>query len=316
MVTLALHRHTSSLTCNLLWMSHLLRVNILGQRTYRVREDQLIQRHRMAIEEGRLAHPGFYQKHHLMHAVYHVEDVHVLTSHAYIPNNRTVNYRSYRVTGQSQPNTSREHARRSPRREASPISATSKGSTTALQFRNFEFNPEKKVESPNSSDTRMVQEHPRKRLSPRNSSVRHRRRNSIRDQSPSAREQDRRLVADSKESSSENEIIEMELGKKDSTVLLFSRKPEEKIRNPERVNLDRRNLNECPILKDEERLKLLNYQYNNIRVIKHLENLPNLIFLDLYNNKVEVSFHSFWLHLKRDISIKDKNCTQSSRHIC
>ena len=36
----------------------------------------------------------------------------------------------------------------------------------------------------------------------------------------------------------------------------------------------------------EQRLRLLNFQNNNIRLIQNLENLPNLIFLDLYNNKI------------------------------
>ena len=36
----------------------------------------------------------------------------------------------------------------------------------------------------------------------------------------------------------------------------------------------------------ELRLRLLNFQNNGIRAIQNLENLPNLIFLDLYNNKL------------------------------
>lgn len=68
--------------------------------------------------------------------------------------------------------------------------------------------------------------------------------------------------------------------------LVVFRTQEEKTRNPERLNLDRRQLDVCPLLKNEQRLRLLNYQNNNIRVISNLENLPNLIFLDLYNNKL------------------------------
>ena len=68
--------------------------------------------------------------------------------------------------------------------------------------------------------------------------------------------------------------------------LVVFRTQEEKARNPERLNLDRRQLDVCPLLKNEQRLRLLNYQNNNIRVISNLENLPNLIFLDLYNNKL------------------------------
>eukprot|EP01038_Epipyxis_sp_PR26KG_P016459 gene16459-22450_t len=69
-------------------------------------------------------------------------------------------------------------------------------------------------------------------------------------------------------------------------VLVVCRTPEERIRNPERLNLDRRQLEVCPLLEQEQRLRLLNFQNNSIRCIQNLENLPNLIFLDLYNNKI------------------------------
>ena len=58
------------------------------------------------------------------------------------------------------------------------------------------------------------------------------------------------------------------------------------MKNPERLNLDRRQLNHCPVLHNEQRLRLLNYQHNTISHIQNMENLPNLIFLDLYSNKV------------------------------
>ena len=74
--------------------------------------------------------------------------------------------------------------------------------------------------------------------------------------------------------------------KSHSDVLVVFRTPEERLRNPERLNLDRRHLDACPLLEHEQRLRLLNYQNNNIRVIQNIENLPNLIFLDLYNNKL------------------------------
>ncbi|GMH57598.1 hypothetical protein TrST_g3978 [Triparma strigata] len=56
--------------------------------------------------------------------------------------------------------------------------------------------------------------------------------------------------------------------------------------NPERLNLDRRKLTQCPILENEERIRLLNYQNNRISSIGNLNNLGNLIFLDLYNNHI------------------------------
>ncbi len=68
--------------------------------------------------------------------------------------------------------------------------------------------------------------------------------------------------------------------------LVVFRTPDERLRNPERLNLDRRQLDSCPILEQEQRLRLLNYQNNMIKQISNLENLPNLIFLDLYNNQI------------------------------
>jgi len=68
--------------------------------------------------------------------------------------------------------------------------------------------------------------------------------------------------------------------------LVVFRTTEERLRNPERLNLDRRQLEVCPLLEQEQRLRLLNFQNNSIRSIQNLENLPNLIFLDLYNNKI------------------------------
>ena len=69
--------------------------------------------------------------------------------------------------------------------------------------------------------------------------------------------------------------------------LFVYRSPEERISNPERLNLDRRHLTTCPVLKAEERIRLLNYQNNYIVEVTNLSRLPNLIFLDLYNNRIE-----------------------------
>lgn len=60
-----------------------------------------------------------------------------------------------------------------------------------------------------------------------------------------------------------------------------------KASNPERLNLDRRNLPVLPLLEGEHMLRLLNLQNNSIRRIENLINLPNLIFLDLYNNRID-----------------------------
>mmetsp|Transcript_19686 Transcript_19686/g.21386 ORF Transcript_19686/g.21386 Transcript_19686/m.21386 type:complete len:902 (+) Transcript_19686:58-2763(+) len=92
------------------------------------------------------------------------------------------------------------------------------------------------------------------------------------------------LVPISEEMPSDGIIFAKIRGQADSLVIF--RTPEERLRNPERLNLDRRQLEFCPILEQEHRLRLLNYQNNHITQITNLENLPNLIFLDLYNNHI------------------------------
>lgn len=70
-------------------------------------------------------------------------------------------------------------------------------------------------------------------------------------------------------------------------VLVVYRKPSERNTNPERLNLDRRELQQIPLLEGEEKLRLLNYQHNFIVKIENLLSLPNLIFLDLYSNQIK-----------------------------
>jgi len=72
-----------------------------------------------------------------------------------------------------------------------------------------------------------------------------------------------------------------------SSTLVVLRTAEERALNPERLNLDKRGLSLCPLVENEPRLRLLNYQNNQITKICNLGNLPNLIFLDFYNNKIE-----------------------------
>ena len=71
-------------------------------------------------------------------------------------------------------------------------------------------------------------------------------------------------------------------------VLVVYRKVSERNANPERLNLDRKELNQVPILKHEERLKMLNLQHNHIKKIEKLAPLPNLIFLDFSYNEIKV----------------------------
>ncbi|CBJ27201.1 Hypothetical leucine rich repeat protein [Ectocarpus siliculosus] len=70
-------------------------------------------------------------------------------------------------------------------------------------------------------------------------------------------------------------------------VLLVRRSEDAKKRSPERLNLHRRWLTSCPIIQGDNRLRLLNYQNNLITKITNLANLPNLIFIDLYNNVID-----------------------------
>eukprot|EP00968_Pinguiococcus_pyrenoidosus_P028308 scaffold7760_cov286-Pinguiococcus_pyrenoidosus.AAC.4 len=70
-------------------------------------------------------------------------------------------------------------------------------------------------------------------------------------------------------------------------LLVVQRTEEARKANPERLNLDRRQLTSCPMLHHEQHLKLLNYQNNYISKVTGLGGLSKLIFLDLYNNCIE-----------------------------
>ncbi|XP_064838006.1 leucine-rich repeat-containing protein 49-like [Oncorhynchus masou masou] len=56
--------------------------------------------------------------------------------------------------------------------------------------------------------------------------------------------------------------------------------------SPERLDLDRRGLEECPLLEGMGRLRLLNCQHNLITHIHNLSHLRHLAFLDLYDNHI------------------------------
>ncbi|KAJ7994939.1 hypothetical protein DPEC_G00254730 [Dallia pectoralis] len=56
--------------------------------------------------------------------------------------------------------------------------------------------------------------------------------------------------------------------------------------SPERLDLDRRGLEECPLLEGRDRLRLLNFQHNQIMHIQNLSHLRRLVFLDLYDNHI------------------------------
>eukprot|EP00903_Cladosiphon_okamuranus_P021119 g19400.t1 len=73
----------------------------------------------------------------------------------------------------------------------------------------------------------------------------------------------------------------------DGGVLMVRRNEEQKKKSPERLNLHRRRLRSCPVVQGDTRLRLLNYQNNLISKVTNVANLPNLIFLDLYNNNID-----------------------------
>ncbi|XP_070762610.1 leucine-rich repeat-containing protein 49 [Enoplosus armatus] len=54
----------------------------------------------------------------------------------------------------------------------------------------------------------------------------------------------------------------------------------------QRIDLDRRSLEECPQLGIMDELQLLNLQHNLITVIQHLSRLQHLVFLNLYDNHI------------------------------
>lgn len=70
-------------------------------------------------------------------------------------------------------------------------------------------------------------------------------------------------------------------------LLVARRSSKARERSPEHLHLDRRQLGRCPVLEEEGMLRLVNYQNNCIARIEHLNGLPHLAFLDLYDNKIQ-----------------------------
>lgn len=70
-------------------------------------------------------------------------------------------------------------------------------------------------------------------------------------------------------------------------LLVARRSSKARERSPEHLHLDRRQLGRCPVLEEEGMLRLVNYQNNCIARIEHLDGLPHLAFLDLYDNKIQ-----------------------------
>ncbi|XP_065683856.1 leucine-rich repeat-containing protein 49-like isoform X1 [Hydra vulgaris] len=62
---------------------------------------------------------------------------------------------------------------------------------------------------------------------------------------------------------------------------------EAKKADPKKLDLSRKELTVCPLVKGEDNLRLLNLQHNVIRKIEHLSIFTKMIYLDLYNNLIE-----------------------------
>ncbi|XP_053320280.1 leucine-rich repeat-containing protein 49 [Spea bombifrons] len=77
------------------------------------------------------------------------------------------------------------------------------------------------------------------------------------------------------------------LSKPEQGCPVVRRSSEEKAANPDKLNLERRRLEVCPVMEGEEQLRLLYLQHNFISKIQNLSSLQRLIFLDLYDNQIE-----------------------------
>ena len=51
--------------------------------------------------------------------------------------------------------------------------------------------------------------------------------------------------------------------------------------------ISRRKLEKVPVLQGEEELRLLNFQHNLIVKMERLDSFRKLVFIDLYNNRIE-----------------------------
>lgn len=73
----------------------------------------------------------------------------------------------------------------------------------------------------------------------------------------------------------------------------------------ERLDLENRQLEKVPDLRQEESLKLINLQQNRINDLTNLKYLWNLVFLDLYDNEISNLFHlQVFEKLKQEINFR------------
>jgi Leucine-rich repeat (LRR) protein len=89
----------------------------------------------------------------------------------------------------------------------------------------------------------------------------------------------------------ENGTIYVEL-KQIPGVMVVYRRPFERLKNGEKIQLDDRSFSRMPLLEGEDKLKFLNLGNNAITKIENIVSLPNLSFLDLTGNKLkEITSH-------------------------
>ena len=65
----------------------------------------------------------------------------------------------------------------------------------------------------------------------------------------------------------------------------------DRLRNPDRLNLDNRELHDIPIIDGEPQIRLLNFQHNLITSMAGIGMFRNLLFLDMYDNQVTEIAH-------------------------
>ena len=81
------------------------------------------------------------------------------------------------------------------------------------------------------------------------------------------------------------DILYVEIPQIPKNIVIY-RKPTIRIKNSEKLYLNKKDLPHIPLLEGEENLKLLSLEANLITKIDHLISLNNLLFLNLYENKI------------------------------
>ena len=81
------------------------------------------------------------------------------------------------------------------------------------------------------------------------------------------------------------DILYVEIPQIPKNIVIY-RKPSIRVKNSEKLYLNKKDLPHIPLLEGEENLKLLSLETNLITKIDHLISLNNLLFLNLYENRI------------------------------